>query len=48
MKQTQICFVSGTSLVLFLFLISPAWGQINVGRLYHQWRRRDRRSAAGF
>ena len=31
MKQTQICFVSGTSLVLFLFLISPAWGQINVG-----------------
>jgi hypothetical protein len=31
MKQTQICFVSGTSLVLFLFLSSPAWGQINVG-----------------
>ena len=31
MKQTQICFVSGTTLVLFLFLISPAWGQINVG-----------------
>jgi hypothetical protein len=31
MKQTQICFVSGTTLVLFLFLLSPAWGQINVG-----------------
>jgi MtrB/PioB family decaheme-associated outer membrane protein len=31
MKQTQICFVSGTRLVLFLFLSSPAWGQINVG-----------------
>jgi MtrB/PioB family decaheme-associated outer membrane protein len=31
MKQTQICFVSGTSLVLFLFLSSLAWGQINVG-----------------
>lgn len=31
MKQTQICFVSGTSLVLFLFLLSPARGQINVG-----------------
>ena len=31
MKQTRIWFVSNTSLVLFLFLISPAWGQINVG-----------------
>jgi MtrB/PioB family decaheme-associated outer membrane protein len=30
-KQTRICFVSSTSLVLFLFLISPAWGQINIG-----------------
>ena len=47
MKQTQICFVSGTSLVLFLFLLSPARGQINVGKLHYQWRRRDRRSAEG-
>src|SRR4030095_17106575 len=31
MKQIQICFVISTSLVLFLFLLSPAWGQINVG-----------------
>ena len=31
MKQTQICFVSSTSVVLFLFLLSPAWGQINIG-----------------
>ncbi len=31
MKQTRICFVISTSLVLFLFLISPAWGQIDVG-----------------
>ena len=31
MKQTRICFVSSTSVVLFLFLISPAWGQINIG-----------------
>jgi MtrB/PioB family decaheme-associated outer membrane protein len=31
MKQIQICFVSGTTLVLFLFLLSPVWGQINVG-----------------
>ena len=31
MKQTRICFVSSASVVLFLFLISPAWGQINIG-----------------
>jgi MtrB/PioB family decaheme-associated outer membrane protein len=31
MKQTRICFVRSTSLILFLFLISPAWGQIEVG-----------------
>ena len=31
MKQTKTCFVSGTSLVLFLFLLSPARGQIDVG-----------------
>ena len=31
MKQNHICFVSSTSLVLFLFLISPARGQLNVG-----------------
>ena len=32
MKQTQICFVSGTSWSSFCFS-SPAWGQINVGTI---------------
>ncbi|HEY7321771.1 MAG TPA: MtrB/PioB family outer membrane beta-barrel protein, partial [Candidatus Binatia bacterium] len=31
MKQSKICFVSSASLVLLLFLISSAWGQLNVG-----------------
>ena len=32
MKQRRICFVCSTALILFLFLIlSPAWGQIDVG-----------------
>ena len=48
MKQTKICFVSGTSLVLFLFLISPALGANQRRKLYYQRRRRDRRSARGF
>jgi hypothetical protein len=31
MKQTRVCFLSSPGLVLLLFLVAPAWGQIEVG-----------------